>query len=108
MTRSTVPARTVLADSFACYGLAVFLRSQLARIGAISYLLAFFAASLYPRISHQTFAGLPAIMLLWPWIDLVHPTSHIAVVAFAALNAAIIYTVLAVLSVAVSRVVRRP
>lgn len=108
MTRGTVPARTVLAGGADCYGVAVFLRSQLARIGAISYLLAFLAASLYPRISHQTFAGLPAVMLLWPWIDLVHPISHIAVVAFAALNAAIIYTVLALLSVAASRIVRRP
>ena len=108
MTRGTVPARTVLAGGSACYGLAVFLRSQLARIGAISYLLAFLAASLYPRISHQTFAGLPAVMLLWPWIDLAHPTSYLALVAFAALNAAIIYTVLALLSVVGSRVERRP
>jgi hypothetical protein len=63
---------------------------------------------LYPRVSHQTFAGLPAVMLLWPWIDLVRPTSHIALVAFAALNAAIIYTVLALLSVLFSRLLRRP
>jgi hypothetical protein len=89
----------------------VFLRSQVATIGAISYLLAFLAASLYPLISRQTFAGLPAVMLLWPWIDLLHPTSHIALVAFALLNAAIIYTVLAVLallSVLFSRLLHRP
>jgi hypothetical protein len=108
MTRSTVPARTLSAGGSSCYGFAVFLRSQLATIGASSYLLAFLAASLYPRISHQTFAGLPAVMLLWPWIDLVRPTSHIALVAFAALNAAIIYTVLALLSVLFSRLLRRP
>ena len=103
-----MPARTLSASGPSCYGFAVFLRSQLATIGASSYLLAFLAASLYPRISHQTFAGLPAVMLLWPWIDLVRPTSHMALVAFAALNAAIIYAVLALLSVLFSRLVRRP
>jgi hypothetical protein len=82
----------------------VFLRSQSAAIGAISYLIAFLAASLYPHISRQTFAGLPAIMLLWPWIDLMHPSSQLALIAFAVLNAAIIYTVLALLSVLFSRV----
>jgi hypothetical protein len=86
----------------------VFLRFQVATIGAISYLLAFLAASLYPRISHQTFAGLPAIMLLWPWIDLVHPASHTVLVGFALLNAAIIFTVLALLSLLFSRVLPRP
>jgi hypothetical protein len=98
----------VFAGSSSCYGFAVFLRSQVATIGAISYLLAFLAASLYPRISHQTFAGLPAVMLLWPWIDLVHPTSHMVLVAFALLNAAIIYTILALLSALFSRLLRRP
>ena len=107
MTPGTVPARTVLVSGSTYYGLAVF-RSQLATIAALSYLLAFLAASLYPLISHQTFAGLPAVMLLWPWIDLVRPTSHIALVAFAALNAAIIYTVVALLSVLFSRLLRRP
>lgn len=108
MTGSTVPARTVFAGSSSCYSFAVFLRFQVATIGAISYLLAFLAASLYPRISHQTFAGLPAVMLLWPWIDLVHPTSHIVLVGFALLNAAIIYTVLALLSLLFRRVLPRP
>jgi hypothetical protein len=107
VTGSTVPARTVSAGSSSCYSFAVFLRSQLATIGAISYLLAFLAASLYPRISHQAFAGLPAVMLLWPWIDLVHPTSHIVLVGFALLNAATIYTVIALLSLLFSRVLRR-
>jgi hypothetical protein len=103
-----VPARTVFAGSSSCYSFAVFLRFQVATIGAFSYLLAFLAASLYPRISHQTFAGLPAVMLLWPWIDLVHPASRIVLVAFALLNAAIIYTVLALLSLLFTRLVRRP
>ena len=86
----------------------MFLRSQLATIGAISYLLAFLAASLYPRLSRQTFAGLPAVMLLWPWIDLIHPSSRIVLIACALLNAAIIYMALALLSVLVSRLLRRP
>ena len=108
MTGSTVPPRTVFAGSPGCYSFPVFLRFQIATIGAISYLLAFLAASLYPRISHQTFAGLPAVMLLWPWIDLAHPTSHYAPVAFALLNAAIIFTVLALLSLLYSRLLPRP
>jgi hypothetical protein len=91
-----------------CYRFGVFLRSQLATIGAVSYLLAFLAASLYPHISRQTFAGLPAVMLLWPWIDLLHPSIQIALVACAALNAAIIYALLALLSVLLKRVLRRP
>jgi len=86
----------------------MFLRSQLATIGALSYLLAFLAASLYPRISRQTFAGLPAVMLLWPWIDLLHPSSWIVLAACALLNAAIIYAALALLSILLRRVLRRP
>jgi hypothetical protein len=109
VTGSTVAAGTVFVGGSSCYDFAVFLRSQLATIGALSYLLAFLAASLYPRISHQTFAGLTALMLLWlPWIDLVHPTSHFVLVAFALLNAAIIYAVLALLSILFSRLLRRP
>jgi hypothetical protein len=86
----------------------VFPRSQSATIGAISYLIAFLAASLYPHISRQTFAGLPAVMLVWPWVDLMHPSSQIVLVACAVLNAAIIYALLALLSVLASRVLRRP
>jgi hypothetical protein len=91
-----------------CYSFCVFLRSQLATIAAISYLLAFLAASLYPLISRQTFAGRPAALLLWPWINLIHPSSQVVRVACAALNAAIIYTVLALLSLLLHRVLRRP
>jgi hypothetical protein len=91
-----------------CYSFCVFLRSQLATIAAISYLLAFLAASLYPLISRQTFAGRPAALLLWPWINLIHPSSQIVRVACAVLNAAIIYAVLALLSVLFRRVLRRP
>jgi len=91
-----------------CYSFCVFLRSQLATIAAISYLLAFLAASLYPLISLQTFAGRPAALLLWPWINLIHPSSQIVRVACAVLNAAIIYAVLALLSLLLHRVLRRP
>jgi hypothetical protein len=74
----------------------------------MSYLLAFVAASLYPYISPQTFAGLPAVMLLWPWIDLLHPKSRLVLVAFAVLNAAIIYAALTLISAAAHRALRRP
>jgi hypothetical protein len=86
----------------------VFLRSQLATIGAISYLLAFLAASFYPHISHQAFAGRPAALLLWPWSNLLHPSSQIVLIACAVLNAAIIYAVLALSSVLATRFLRRP
>jgi hypothetical protein len=86
----------------------VFLRSRVATIGAISYLIAFVAASIYPRISPQTFAGLPAIMLLWPWIDLIHHSTRATLVAFAALNASIIYAALLLISVLFKHLQRRP
>ena len=86
----------------------MFLRSRVATIGAISYLIAFVAASVYPRISPQTFAGLPAIMLLWPWIDLIHPSTQPTLVAFAALNALIIYAALLLISVLFKHIQRSP
>jgi hypothetical protein len=98
----------VFGGGSTCYRFCVFLRSQLATIAAISYLLAFLAASLFPRISRQPFAGRPAALLVWPWINLLHPTSQMVLVACAVLNAAIIYAVLALLSVLLRRVQRRP
>jgi hypothetical protein len=86
----------------------MFLRSQLAIIAASSYLLAFLAASLYPLISRQAFAGRPAALLLWPWMNLLHPSSPIALAACAALNAAIIYVALAFLSILPRQLRRRP
>lgn len=91
-----------------CYSSYVFLRSQLATIAALSYLLAFLAASLYPLISRQTFAGKPAALLLWPWMNLLHPSSQIALLACAVLSAAIIYSVLALLSLLLRRARRHP
>jgi hypothetical protein len=85
----------------------VFLRSRTATLGAISYLLAFIGAFLYPYISHQTFAGLPAVMLAWPWIDFM-PSSKMAPVLCALLNAGIIYISLVLLSFGWNRMLRRP
>jgi hypothetical protein len=99
---------TVSAPQLDCYSFPVFRRSELATIGLFSYLLAFLAAFFYPYISRQTFAGLPAVMLAWPWIDLLHPKSRLALLACAALNAAIIYAALALLSAALRRVLSRP
>ena len=103
-----MPRSTVFDTRSSCYSFCVFLRSQLAIIAAISYLLAFLAASLYPLISHQVFAGRLAALLLWPWLNLLHPSSQIALAACAALNAAIIYAVLALLSILLRRLQRRP
>jgi hypothetical protein len=103
-----VPAGTVFDSGLELLQFSVFLRSQSATIAAISYLLAFLAASLFPRISRQPFAGRPAALLVWPWINLLHPSSQMVLVACAVLNAAIIYAVLALLSVLLRRVQRRP
>lgn len=103
-----MPGCTVFHRDWCCYSFCVFLRSQLATIAALSYLLAFLAASVYPLISRQAFAGRPASLLLWPWTNLLHPSSQIALLACAALNAALIYAVLALLSLLLRRARRHP
>jgi len=75
------------------------MRSKLGAAGAVVYLLAFACAAAYPLFDHRTFAGLPAVLLGLPWID--HISSEWLLVAIA-LNALIIYTVLAGLSLLLS------
>ena len=70
------------------------LRSPVPVIGATLYLLAFVGAAIYPFFSRETFSGLPAVMLAWPWIDYL-PNWHYALLIAVALNAVIIYCVLA-------------
>ena len=70
------------------------LKSPIPATGAILYLLAFVAAAIYPYFSRETFAGLAAIMLAWPWIDYL-PHWHFALPLAVALNAVTIYCVLA-------------
>ena len=103
-----MPGSTVFDGCSSCYSFCVFLRSQLAAIAALSYLLAFLAASVFPLVSRQTFAGRPAALLLWPWMNLLHPSSQIALLGYAALNAAIIFAVLALLSLVLRQVRHRP
>ena len=71
------------------------MRSRLGAIGAIIYLLAFACAAAYPLFDHRTFAGLPAVLLGLPWIDY-FPSGWL--LGAIALNALIIYFLLAVLS----------
>jgi hypothetical protein len=71
------------------------MQSKLAASGAALYLLAFACASAYPLYDHRTFAGLFAVILALPWIDYVPSKWLLAAVA---LNAAIIYILLAALS----------
>jgi hypothetical protein len=71
------------------------MRSRFAAVGAIFYLLAFACASAYPLFDHSTFAGLPAVLLGLPWIDLL-PSGWLPVAI--ALNALVIYLVLATVS----------
>ena len=71
------------------------MRSRFAAIGAMIYLLVFACASAYPLFDHSTFAGLAAVVLGLPWIDYLPSKWFLAAIA---LNALIIYFLLAVLS----------
>jgi len=75
------------------------MRSRLGAAGAVVYLLLFACAAAYPLFDHRTFAGLPAVLLGLPWIDYI--SSEWLLVAIA-LNALIIYAVLAGLSLLLS------
>jgi hypothetical protein len=79
--------------------------SRLGSIGATIYLLVFACASAIPLFDHRTFAGLPAVLLGLPWIDYL-PSNKWFLVGIA-LNALIIYSVLAALSFLFSFLLRR-
>jgi hypothetical protein len=71
------------------------MRSKFAAGGAILYLVAFACASAYPLFDHRTFAGLAAVLLGLPWIDYLPSGWLLGAIA---LNALIIYFLLAALS----------
>jgi hypothetical protein len=71
------------------------MRSRFAAIGAILYLVVFACASAYPLFDHRTFAGLPAVLLGLPWIDYIPSEWFLGAIA---LNALIIYLLLAAVS----------
>lgn len=75
------------------------MRSRLAGMGAGLYLLVFACASAYPLFDRSTFAGLPAVLLGWPWIDYL-PSGWLP--GAIALNAVIIYLLLAIIALAFS------
>ena|SRR5438552_3328640 len=82
-----------------------FLRSKIATIVAGGYLLAFVCAALYPRFDHRTFSGLAAVILALPWIDYLPRNSpSVALIGCIALNAIIIYVVVAALTLLLSGV----
>ena len=66
-------------------------------IGAGLYLLVCFFAGVYPLFSHQTFAGLPAVMLAWPWVDY-FSFGNVVILLGVVLNALIIYGALGMLT----------
>ena len=71
------------------------MRSRLAAIGAILYLLFFACAAAYPLFDHRTFSGLPAVLMGLPWIDYIPSGWLLGAIA---LNALVIYVALALLS----------
>jgi hypothetical protein len=81
------------------------MRSKLAAIGTGLYLLAFACASIYPMFDRRTFSGLIAVLLGWPWIDFI-PSAWFPLAI--ALNAIIIFCVLATLSHALTWLRRMP
>jgi len=80
------------------------MRSRFAAIGAIIYLLVFACAAAYPLFDHRTFAGLPAVLLGLPWIDYISSSWLLGAIA---LNALILYLLLAALSFLFSFLFRR-
>jgi hypothetical protein len=70
------------------------LRSPVPAIGTTLYLLAFVGTAIYPYFSRETFSGLLAVMLAWPWIDYL-PSWRFAILIAVALNAVTIYCMLA-------------
>jgi len=71
------------------------MRSRFAALGAILYLVAFACAAAYPLFDHSTFAGLAAVLLGLPWIDYFPSSWFLGAIA---LNALIIYFLLATVS----------
>jgi len=61
---------------------------------------ALLGAAIYPWLDPRTFSGLAAVLLAWPWLDY-FPSS--ALLFAVALNAVIIYAVLAGISCAFRR-----
>ncbi len=80
------------------------MRSRFAVIGATLYLIVFACAAAYPLFDHRTFAGLPAVLLGLPWIDYISSSWLLGAIA---LNALIIYLLLAALSFLFSFLLRR-
>jgi hypothetical protein len=76
------------------------MRSKLAAIGAMIYLVAFACAAAYPLFDHSTFAGLLAVLLGLPWIDYLPSEWLLGAIA---LNALIIYFLLAGVSLLLQR-----
>jgi len=74
--------------------------SRTAALGVGLYLLAFLSAAIYPWFDRCIFSGLAAVLLAWPWVDY-FPSS--ALLVGVALNAVIIYAILA----SISRAFRR-
>jgi hypothetical protein len=64
----------------------------------------FAGAAAYPLFDHRTFAGLPAVLLGLPWIDYLPSQWLLAAIA---LNACIVYFLLAALSFLISFLFRR-
>ena len=79
------------------------MRSKLGALGAILYLVVFACAAAYPLFDHRTFAGLAAVLLGLPWIDYLPSNWLLAAIA---LNALIIYFVLAALAFLTSFLLR--
>jgi hypothetical protein len=96
----------ILGIARVAVAMAALLRSRIAAIGAGFYLLAFLCASLYPLFDRRTFSGIAAVLLALPWIDYL-PSGWPSLLVAVMLNAITIYALLAALSPALLRSLRK-
>jgi hypothetical protein len=81
------------------------MRSKIGAAGAAIYLLLFACAAAYPLFDHRTFSGMAAVLMGLPWIDYFPSSWFLGAIA---LNAILIYLVLAAVAWLVSRFLRSP
>ena len=81
------------------------MQSRIGAAGAAIYLLLFACAAAYPLFDHRTFSGMAAVLMGLPWIDYFPSSWFLGAIA---LNAILIYLVLAAVAWLVSRFLRSP
>ena len=79
------------------------MQSRIGATGAAIYLLLFACAAAYPLFDHGTFSGMAAVLMGLPWIDYFPSSMFLGAIA---LNAILIYLLLAAITALVSFLLR--